>query len=90
MTKHPDRLEVVAQAQVGTLWSLSFGASLSKILAPGFFQRFSGYQLRLADRINVTAHYGEPEMQFAQLVVTHVGGKQGSDLAVQQIAGGAL
>ena len=90
MTRHPDRLEVLAQGQIGTLWSLSSGASLARILEPGFFHRFAGYQLRLADRINVTAHFGEPEMQFAQLVVTHVGGKQGTDIAVTQLAGGSL
>lgn len=90
MTRHPDKLEVLAQGQIGTLWSLSSGASLARILEPGFFQRFAGYQLRLADRINVTAHFGELEMQFAQLVVTHVGGKQGTDIAVTQLAGGSL
>jgi hypothetical protein len=41
-----DRLEVLAQGQVGTLWHLTSRASLATILAPGYFARFAGYQLR--------------------------------------------
>jgi hypothetical protein len=89
MTRQPDRLEVVAQAQIGTIWSLSSAAALDKILAPGFFDKFAGYQLRLADRINVTAQYGEPEMQLAELVVSHVGDRH-TGVRVTQLSGGAL
>ena len=68
-----DRLEVLAQGQVGTLWHLTSRASLATILASGYFARFAGYQLRLADCINVTARYGETDMQFAALAVASVG-----------------
>jgi hypothetical protein len=87
-TKHiADRLELLSQGQIGSHWHLSSRAPLAQVLAPGFFERFQGYALRLADRIDITAHYGEPQMQFARVVVT---GVDKGDIRVTQISGGAL
>jgi hypothetical protein len=70
-----ERFERLTSAAVGmNVWALTVSAPLSRVLAPGYLDRFAEQLPRRGDRIMVTCDGGD-EIEIATLVVVaNVGG----------------